>query len=187
MASENESSSARDAAESVRESRASDSRPSGRGRGRPKSSPEQREKWRLDRARRRAEESGDKGAPEAERAPYVETPEGVAMSAVLGGTIWSLVSRFTAHRDLTAKERTELGRALDPVLYKWLPALNEYAAEAALLMTAWNLWNATAPVPVEPDGVTVTPDAQADDDANLNGGFVRGTVLSERAKLNVSE
>jgi hypothetical protein len=42
-------------------------------------------------------------------------------------------------RDLNNEEREKLGRALDPVLCRWVPIMANWKFEAALLMTVFSL------------------------------------------------
>lgn len=104
-----------------------------RKRGRPKGS----------RTRKRAARDEK---PEAEAsAVYTPTDESVAMSAALGDALWTLSRIASGRRALTVDERLTLGRAVDPVLFKYLPALGDWAAETGLVITLWALWTATAP------------------------------------------
>jgi hypothetical protein len=82
---------------------------------------------------------------QVQREPYVKTAEGVAMSGMLGSALWDLTCIFTHRRGLTADEVEKFGEALDPVLYKYLPVLGDWAAEATLLMCCWSIWQATTP------------------------------------------
>lgn len=124
--------------------------------GRPstgKHDAEQQRTWRNQKRRakyqRRQTESREHAEPETERGPYVPSEESIVLASVLGNTVWNLSRMFSHHRALTKDEQHELGAALDPVLYKWLPALDDWKAEATLLMVTWMLWNATAPPPLE--------------------------------------
>lgn len=116
------------------------------------STPEQRAKWRADKRAKRGATSVAAEDEKPERPPYVRTEEGVALSSILGRTLWGILASFTKRRQLTEEEGKALGEALDPVLYKYLPAMGDWAAEIALIMVSWQLWNATAPPPDENEG-----------------------------------
>jgi len=61
----------------------------------------------------------------------------------MGVTVWWLASKMLPVRELTEEEGYELGKALDPVLCKWIPILGGWKYEAALLMTITTLYMAT--------------------------------------------
>lgn len=109
---------------------------------------------------------------EDEREPYVPTEEGIAISAVLGNTIWNLSRMFTKHGALTAEQQHDLGAAIDPVMYKYLPLLDDFRAEATLVMVVWTIWNATTP----PKKGSTDGDAREQDAGNGVGRDVRQTM-----------
>lgn len=110
-----------------------------RRRGRPPGSKTRKPRPRGDSSSARASKTKD------EREPYQPTPEGIAVSSVLGNTVWNLSRLMTNCRALSDEEREELGAALDPVLYKYLPVLDDWKAEATLVMVAWTLYERTKP------------------------------------------
>lgn len=63
----------------------------------------------------------------------------IAASTVLGAMVWSIIAPMLKVRDLDNKEREMLGRALDPVLCRWVPIMADWKFEAALIMTIFSL------------------------------------------------
>ena len=116
-----------------------------RPRGRPpgKSTAKQRAKWR-EQKRRQAEE---------EETSYEPDAAGIAACALLSQTLWRLGGPFLHLRPLTDEEAAQLGAAVDPVLKKYLPALEEWQAEVNLgvvllgLIQATRIENKPAPEP----------------------------------------
>ena len=103
-----------------------------RGRGRPKGTGKGKS------ARKSAAE------PDAADGPPPEVTEtDIAGAAMLGGMVWGLVGKIVGMRALEKSESRELGEALAPVLAKYLPLLNEYAAEATLAVVVFGLWERT--------------------------------------------
>jgi hypothetical protein len=82
-------------------------------------------------------------APEPPVEPQEVTESDIAGAAILGGMVWKLGGGMLGLRELDKSERRELGEALAPVLAKYLPMMNEYAAEAALAVTLFGLWERT--------------------------------------------
>lgn len=120
-------------------------------------------------------------APEEERPPYQPTEEGIVLSGVLGKTLWDLTTLFTRHRGLNAEEQRRLGEALDPVLYKYIPVLDDFKAEATLVMVCWALWQATAPVEAE---VGPDHDSQGERSATGLGIDAQGRTASRATVLD---
>src|SRR5216117_1497172 len=52
---------------------------------------------------------------------YVEDEVSIAASTAMGAVVWSIISPMFKMRDLHDEERIKLGRALDPVLCRWIP------------------------------------------------------------------
>lgn len=129
---------------------------------------DQRTKWREQKrkARERAR-GGASQAPEPTevRPPYEPNPASIALCAKLGSVLWSLSCMVTKHRALTDEEAHELGAALDPLFYKYLPAVNQFAEELNAVGTVWQLWEATKP------DETATDRA---DDVRSDEGVTRG-------------
>src|SRR5438128_1525096 len=119
----------------------------GRRRGRPRSaSPSAAALRERERAARKSQGSKPALASENDdRPPYVPTEESIVLSTILGKTLWGLSCMLTRHKTLTDEQARELGTALDPVLYKWLPLLEGWKAEATLIVVTWGLWSATKP------------------------------------------
>jgi len=69
---------------------------------------------------------------------------GAQMCAFLVATLWGILAPFIKHRDITDQEALQLGSALDPVLYKYLPGLSGYTLEINLLLVVGTVWQATA-------------------------------------------
>ena len=117
-----------------------------------KSTPEQRAQWKVERDQKRQRAKAPDPNAEPERPPYQPTEESIVLCSVLGNVLWNLSRIFSHHRVLTQPEQRQLGEALDPVFWKYLPALDAWKAEATLVMVVWLLWQSTTPEPVEEDG-----------------------------------
>jgi len=76
-------------------------------------------------------------APAKEPEPITEGE--IEIFAMLGGTIWSIVARFTDMEGLTPEETYKLGAAMAPVARKYIPSLDEYAPEATLIIMVGGL------------------------------------------------
>lgn len=76
-------------------------------------------------------------------APIEVSEADIKGAGFLGAVVWKIVGTFTGNRALTRDEQGELGEALAPVLAKWLPDLNEFAPEIALVVTVWGLYETT--------------------------------------------
>jgi len=121
-----------------------------RSRRAPKADEATRAKWRAKYAQRKARLAEPDEADTTERAPYAPDPASIAMTAVLARNLWKLSTLITHRRELTDEEAQSLGAALDPVLYKYVPLLDEYAAEVNLAGVVFMLWSSTAPPKPEP-------------------------------------
>lgn len=78
-----------------------------------------------------------------ERTPE-EQKQGAALCAFLAATIWDIGAPFAKRRSLTDDEALKLGQALDPVLWKYAPAISNWQLEINLLVTVAMLWQGTA-------------------------------------------
>lgn len=125
----------------------------------PKHDEETRRRWRE---RKRAKRSGETTrvyrrrnredeSDEESRPPYKPDEMSIKMCGKLGALVWNFSRMFHGRRELTDKEQRDFGEALDPVLYKYLPALNDWAVEMNLLGTCVGIWNATTPEPKPAD------------------------------------
>lgn len=105
-----------------------------------------RARWREDKRKARSR-SSEVAETDGKRStePYVPDPTSIMLSGMLGATIFNLACRIGHHRALTDEEVTQLGEALDPVLWKWLPVLGDWKSEAGLVMVLLTLWNQTTP------------------------------------------
>lgn len=76
---------------------------------------------------------------------YADEPDetDVQGMAGIGSVVWGLVGPLAGLRPLTEAEALKFGRAAAPVAAKWLPALNDWGGELALLMTVVGLVQAT--------------------------------------------
>lgn len=97
--------------------------------------------------RRRGRPPGSKNRPKdiAPEEPgawhfqYVADDASIAASTMMGAVVWSLAAPMLKMRDLNKEEREMLGKALDPVLCRWLPIIGNWKFEAALLVTILSL------------------------------------------------
>src|SRR6266849_4715246 len=89
---------------------------------------------RAPRGRRKGSKVADGQVIKPPREPYVKTDAGVAMSGALGALLWDFGAPFMRCKPLSDEQKHHLGEALDPVLYKYLPILGNFAEEAALVM-----------------------------------------------------
>lgn len=67
-----------------------------------------------------------------ERPPYVATESSLAAAALLSATLWKLAGPMLKLSPLKAEEAEELGRAVDPILAKYVPALDDWREELTL-------------------------------------------------------
>ena len=81
-----------------------------------------------------------KGAPNKKKAkvktkvePTEISPEELTAFTFIGATFWTVSARIFKLEELTDEERERLGAAIAPVAKKYLPMLEDYAPEAALL------------------------------------------------------
>lgn len=98
--------------------------------------------------------TGSSPAPVA--ASEARSPEEQAetekMLGGAAGAIWNLlVAPTMKRRTLTDGESQALGKAIDPVLQKYLPDMGGYGPEIGLVVTVGALWIATAPPKGEPN------------------------------------
>lgn len=121
----------RGAAEAIRREREGDGK-----KGRAKSTPEQRQRWR-EKKRRQAE------ARQASREPVQVGPAEIAVAAKLGAMLWKLSTLITGRRELNEQEKQDFGEALAPVIVKYAPMLDRWGDELVLGMTIWTLWEST--------------------------------------------
>jgi hypothetical protein len=114
---------------------------------------------------------GSKGSSDTPRKappePVRLTEEEARMIGNLCGALWALAGKFVGLAPLDDAEKFELGSVAAPVLNKYLPALGQYAPEAALVITVAALVERTrikktpnAPAPEAP-GFEVMEDALA--------------------------
>lgn len=75
--------------------------------------------------------------PASEPEPITEGE--IEMFAMLGGTVWDLQARFTDMEPLTPEEAHKLGAAMAPVARKYLPMLDDYGPEVALVIMVGGL------------------------------------------------
>jgi hypothetical protein len=125
-----------------------------RGPGRPKGS----------KTRKRSTPLKSKPEPEdddAERPPYAPDPASIALCVILGNTLWNMSRIISHHRALTEEEQQGLGSAMDPVFYKYLPALENWKSELTLVMCIWGLWQATTPEPEKAPEASAKPSASS--------------------------
>jgi hypothetical protein len=83
-----------------------------------------------------------KAAPEPERI-YIASEQSVRGAAILGATIWKIAGNFLGYRALNDAEAMEFGKALDPVLFKYVPILSDWQAEINLLVIVVGLAQTT--------------------------------------------
>lgn len=124
--------------------------PPKRGRGRPKGS-----------KNRPKDEAGNPIPPENPTPAepgfvYVEDEASIAASRMMGETAWYLASMMLPVRPLNDEEADKFGRALDPVLCRWLPIFGNWKYEINLLIVMIMLIKATKvektkPVTEEPE------------------------------------
>lgn len=91
--------------------------PGKRARGRPKGS------------KTRSKTGSSPREAKEEREPYKATEQSVAGTAVVVATLWKIAGPMVKLSALTADEARELARALDPILYKYVPLLDEWKEE----------------------------------------------------------
>lgn len=108
----------------------------------------------------------DTGEEEAAPFVYIYDENSVKASMAMGVTVWWLASKMLPVRELTEEEGYELGKALDPVLCKWIPILGEWKYEAALLMTITTLYMATK---IEKKPLVETPAEEVDATRSATG------------------
>ena len=80
-----------------------------------------------------------------------ELEQEARMSAFLFATVWGISTTFTKHRDISDDEALNVGRALAPVLAKYLPSMAGYALEINLLLGVGMVWTSTAPPKKKPE------------------------------------
>lgn len=106
------------------------------------------------------------------REPYVATDDGIALCGMVGGTLWQLAGPMIGLRPLTEPEKDQLGRALDPLLWKYLPALGDWQIEFNAVLTVLALVTATR-VAKEPNDtreeIGAADDGSERDDAAASG------------------
>jgi hypothetical protein len=127
------------------------------------------------------------------REPYVATDEGVQLAGMLGATIWSLVGPIARLRPLDEQETEKLGRALDPLMWKYLPVLGDWQIEFNAAIVILALVQATRGKGTEYH-VRVGGNADAGDDgeavavegASGNGGGSRRSDDPEPRSLGTS-
>jgi hypothetical protein len=143
----------------------------GTGRASPETEDARRARWRADKQAQRSRAKGSE--VEKPREPYVPDPTSIMLSGMLGATIFNLAARIGHHRALTDEETQQLGEAIDPVLWKWLPVLGDWKAEAGLAMVLLMLWQQTTP-PKEDEGNAGTGDGSSEAAAtDRRGGELR--------------
>lgn len=123
----------------------------------PKHDDATRERWRRQKRERKARKlKGGDESPKPERPPYVPDPASIQACAYMSKTLWTFVAGFTKHRMVTDEEALQIGGAIDPLLWKYLPAMADWKEELNLAMVLMAIWNATSPPPeekkVEEDG-----------------------------------
>ncbi len=106
-----------------------------RGRGRPKGS----------KTKTRSTSTGGttKTKSADEREPYKASPEGIATSALLMGTLWKVAGPMLKLDALTEDEATQLGAAVDPILHKYVPLLDAWREEINLAVALVGAYEVT--------------------------------------------
>ena len=74
---------------------------------------------------------------------YTKSEGSVFACTMLAGTVWNIVGKFANLRELTDKEAQQLGEALDPVIAKYVPILEDWQYEINLLVVISSLYQAT--------------------------------------------
>jgi len=106
-----------------------------RGRGRPRGSKTKRPSTARPKA--------DEEELEEEREPYKASEASVQGAALLGATLWRIAGPMVKLDALTEDEALELGQALDPILYKYVPMVSEWREELNALVVIVGLFGAT--------------------------------------------
>jgi hypothetical protein len=104
------------------------------------------------------------GSKSAEAVQVIEVDDGdIQVAAEVGGVLWDIVGPFARLRSLDESQRLRLGRALAPLIKKYLPLLADWQYEAAALLCVMALARETR-IPKEPK-----PGEEAAEDAGLDG------------------
>jgi hypothetical protein len=103
-----------------------------RGRGRPKGSKTRTRTTRAVEAEK-----------EPEREPYKATPEGIASAQLLCATAWTIAGPMLKLDSLTEDEAEQLGKAVDPILHKYVPMLDTWREEINLTVAVVGAFQVT--------------------------------------------
>lgn len=129
------------AAARVLDEAGADAPPPPRPRGRPpgsrnKKTPEQE---RARKARYRARLKAEASEPEEGPAP-IEVDEGdIAAASAIGQTVWDIAGPMFRMRPLTEDQAGRLGKALAPIVKKYLPLLADWQHEVNLALVVFAL------------------------------------------------
>lgn len=103
--------------------------------------------------------------------PEPTNPLGEDEGRLLGSTVWNLLAPYARLEPLDEEEAGQLGKALTPVLNKYLPMLGGFEAELVLFLTVATLYQKKR-VPKETE--IQSPD---DDRIILPDGFGKGVEI----------
>jgi hypothetical protein len=94
-----------------------------------------------------------KGAAEKSAPLVIVVDEGdVAVAAEIGGVLWDMIGPFARCRPLDEPQKLRLGRALAPLIKKYLPLLADWQYEGAALLCVMALAREThIPKEVSPE------------------------------------
>lgn len=136
------------------------------GRWRAAKAPGRKPKAGTAPARKSRSDGDDSREPDTDDAGPVEvTPADIAACTMVGAAVWKIAGPSFRLRPLTEAEAVELGSAAAPVVAKYLPALNDYAAEIALAMVLAGLVQTTR-IPIRAaETVEGPPDATTPENA----------------------
>jgi hypothetical protein len=141
-----------------------------RGRGRPKGS-----KTRTRTTRTTKPEEND----DEKREPYKATPEGIASAQLLCATAWTIAAPMLKLDSLTEDEAEQLGKAVDPILHKYVPLLDDWREEINLVVAVVGAFQVTrqryrAAHPEEFARRPVYADLHEENGAGVRGAAVEG-------------
>ena len=152
------------ASERMRKAHAEGTAPTGaRSSGRPRKPLSAEDEAKRAEARKRAEAQRRAAEP-------VDPAEAVVVGRFLG-VVWGLAGPFIKCRPLEQDQELKLGSAAVPVLRKYLPGLEDWGAEIALVVTIGALYQATH---------YTEKDDHADQTAPIAGLEVRGVATESQ-------
>ena len=131
--------------------------------GEPSGSPAPRKRGRPPGSKTRRQGVEDVTAKPVD-VPYVATEQSIAAATALGATLWKLVGMFAGYRALEKDEAKDLGKALDPVLFKYVPQVQNWQAEINLVIVVVGLASITR-IP-KPEAPEKEPRLERDSDGN---------------------